>query len=120
MVPSFKSAISVELRSRAAVLHHRKTAQLVHALHAVLRQLHLDLKGVARNSDRASSSAAVKRDDEVAGTTERDHIGHGQAELSGALAVDGDVERGIVAAPGRTADRAGKSSLAICARTFCA
>ena len=39
----------------------------------------------------------MKRDDEVAGTTERDHVRHGQAELAGALAVDGDVERRVVA-----------------------
>ena len=92
MVPSFSAGDIGELRSAAAVAHQRNVADLLHALHAILRQLHLDLEGVA--GDRI---APVVRLGEARGGGRRDdgadHVGHGQAELAGALAVDGDVER---------------------------
>ena len=42
------------------------------------------------------------------------HVRHGQSELTGALAVDVDVERGIVRGLAQTADRAGRAAAAIC------
>ena len=80
-----------QLRLRPAVAHQRSAADRFHALHAVLRQLHLDLERVA--GDGIAPVVRVGEARRRRGRDHRaDHVGHGQAELPGALAVDGDVE----------------------------
>ena len=95
MVAGFEAGDVGELRLRAAVAHHRKLADVLHALHAILRELHLDLEGIA-----GRRIAPVVRLGE-ARRRGRGHDGahdvrHRQAELAGALAVDRDIERRVV------------------------
>ena len=93
MSAPFRSVFVALLTAR--VLHHGNGAQLVSALHSVLRQLNLDLKGITGDG----IAPVIRLDETGRGCGGHDGTGnvrHAQAELSGAFAIDGDVECGIV------------------------
>ena len=97
MVPGFSPATSMRRTSdRAGPFGITGTlAHFVDALHAILRQLDLNLERLA--GVRIAPVVRLRESRRRRGRHDGvDHVSHGQAELAGAVAVDANVQRGVV------------------------